>query len=208
MTRGTGRSINSANFSIAGKTGTAVILDDKTSSADAKKYQASFVGYFPANDPIYSCIVLVSAPSKDVYGAVVSGTVFNAIANKVYASALKYHKPVNMGRAKKKVLPISKDGYAFDLVQSYSQLNIPYAQAEESNWVFTRSREPKVILEKRFAGKNTVPNVVGMTARDAVYLIERAGMRADIKGYGAVKTQSLKAGDPAERGKRMKITLE
>lgn len=208
MTRGTGKSINSANFSIAGKTGTARILDDRTTLADDKKYQASFVGYFPANDPIYSCIVVVSAPSQSIYGAVVSGSVFNAIANKVYASALKYHKPVNMGRPKKKELPVSQDGYAYDLAQAYRLLGVPYAQSEESDWVFTRAREPKVMMEKRYAGTETVPNVVGMSARDAVYLIERAGMKAVVKGYGTVKTQSLQAGDPAERGKQMKIILE
>ncbi|MCR9172127.1 MAG: transpeptidase family protein [bacterium] len=208
MLHGTGESINSANFSIAGKTGTARILDDKTTMEDDKKYQASFVGYFPADDPIYSCIVVVSAPSQSIYGAVVSGSVFNAIANKVYASALKYHQPVNVGRPKKKEVPVSQDGYAYDLVQSYRLLGIPYAQSEESNWVFTRSREPKVVLEKRFAGSKTVPNVVGMSAKDAVYLIERAGMKAIITGYGTVKSQSLTAGDPAVRGKQMKITLK
>ena len=208
MLRGTGKEINSANFSIAGKTGTARILDDKTTMEDEKKYQASFVGYFPADKPIYSCIVVVSAPSQSIYGAVVSGSVFNAIADKVYASALKYHDPVNYGRPKKTAVPISKDGYAYDLVKSYRTLGVPFSQAEESNWVFTRAREPKVVLEKRYAGKNTIPNVVGMTARDAVYLIERAGMKAVITGYGTVKTQSLRAGDPAVRGKQMKITLK
>ncbi len=207
MLRGTGRKINSANFSIAGKTGTARILNDQNTSTDAKKYQASFVGYFPAEDPIYSCIVVVSAPSKDIYGAVVSGTVFNAIANKVYASALKYHKPVNVGRKKLEVMPISADGYSRDLVNVYNLLGIPYSQSEESNWVFTRAKDTKVELEKRYAGKNTVPNVKGMTARDAVYLIERAGMKVEISGSGKVKTQSLQAGSPAVRGKRMEITL-
>jgi len=208
MIRGTGKSINSANFSIAGKTGTARILNDKNSSTDEKKYQASFVGYFPADKPIYSCIVVVSAPTKDIYGAVVSGSVFNAIANKVYATAWQYHEPVNVGKPKKKVLPISKDGYSADLIQCYKYFGIPYGRTEDAEWVFTRTKETKVELEKRYAGKTTVPNVVGMTAKDAVYLIERAGMRATINGHGKVKTQSLRAGNPAVRGKRMTITLE
>lgn len=207
MTRGTGKSINSANFSIAGKTGTAYILDNNTTAAD-KKYQASFVGYFPAEDPIYSCIVVVSAPSNDIYGAVVSGSVFNAIANKVYASALKYHDPVNVGRKKSKEMPISADGYSYDLAKVYGLLGVPYAQSEKSSWVFTKAQEMKVVLEKRFVGKNTVPNVEGMTARDAVYLIERAGMRAKISGFGKVSKQSLQAGGPAVRGKQMEITLK
>lgn len=208
MIRGTGKSINSANFSIAGKTGTAQILDNNNTSRDEKKYQASFVGYFPADDPIYSCIVVVTGPTKDIYGAVVSGSVFNAIANKVYASAWQYHKPVNVGKPKKKVLPVSKDGYSSDLIKCYKILGIPYGRSEDSEWVFTRTKETKVELEKRYAGKTTVPNVVGMTAKDAIYLIERSGMRASISGHGKVVTQSLRAGDPAVRGKRMTITLK
>lgn len=207
MTRGTGKSINSAFFSIAGKTGTARILDDKNSSVSAKKYQASFVGYFPADKPIYSCIVVVSAPSQDIYGAVVSGSVFNAIANKVYASSLQYHKPVNSGKKKANSLPISVDGNSYDLVQCYKQFNIPYAMSEEAEWVFTKKGTDKIEMIKRFAGKTTVPNVVGMTARDAVYLVESAGMTASIIGSGKVYEQSLRAGDPAVSGKVMQIKL-
>ncbi len=208
MIRGTGKSINSASFSIAGKTGTARILNDKTSSLDAKKYQASFVGYFPANDPIYSCIVVVSAPNQSIYGAVVSGSVFNAIANKVYASSLEYHKPVNSGKVKKGQLPISVDGNSYDLIQCYKHFNIPYVKREEADWVFTKTGTSSVELKKRFVGKTTVPNVVGMTAKDAVYLIEKTGMKSRIKGVGKVKSQSLRAGDPAVIGKVMEIILE
>jgi cell division protein FtsI (penicillin-binding protein 3) len=150
----------------------------------------------------------VSAPNRDIYGAIVSGTVFNAIANKVYASALKYHKPVNVGSKKLKEMPVSADGYSYDLSKVYNILGVPYVQSEKSNWVFTKSREMKVVMEKRFAGKNTVPNVKGMTAKDAVYLIERAGMRAKITGFGNVSKQSLQAGGPSVRGKLMEITLK
>lgn len=208
MTRGTGKSINSASFSIAGKTGTARILDNVTSSVDAKKFQASFVGYFPAENPIYSCIVVVSAPTQDIYGAVVSGSVFNAIANKVYATSLKYHKPVNSGKVKSKVLPVSVDGNSYDLIQCYKRLGIPYKMKEAADWVFTRTGADRVDLIKRYAGTVTVPNVVGMTARDAVFLIENAGMKARIKGFGKVRTQSLRAGDPAVVGRVMEITLD
>jgi cell division protein FtsI (penicillin-binding protein 3) len=208
MLRGTGKTINSANFSIAGKTGTAQILNDKNRSTDEKKYQASFVGYFPADDPIYSCIVVVSAPSRDIYGAVVSGSVFNAIADKVYASALQYHKPVNSGKATERSIPISKDGYSADLIYSFKSLGIPYGRVDDAEWAFTHAKSTKVELTKRYVGKETVPNVLGMTAKDAVYLIERAGMRASVEGVGVVKTQSLEAGTQAVRGKQMKIILE
>lgn len=207
MTRGTGKSINSDFFKIAGKTGTAQILDNKTTIEDEKKYQASFVGYFPADAPMYTCIVVVSAPNKDIYGAVVSGSVFNAIANKVYATNLKYHEPINSGKKKKGVLPISADGRSFDLLRCYDFFNIPYKMTEESDWVFTETGTDRVKMMRRFVGKTTVPNVVGMTATDAVYLIERAGMKTKISGYGTVKTQSLKAGEPAVVGRVMEIKL-
>ncbi|NRA10976.1 MAG: transpeptidase family protein [Crocinitomicaceae bacterium] len=206
MKRGTGRKINSAFFDIAGKTGTAHIIDNSVSGVK-KKYQASFVGYFPAKDPIYSCIVVVSAPGKNIYGATVSGTVFTSIANKVYASSLKYHKPINQGKAVEGV-PISVDGNSGDLIQCYKGLNIPYKMVEPSSWVSTKSQVDHVEMMRRYIGKETVPNVIGMTAKDAVYLMERAGLRAVVKGYGKVVSQSEVAGKEAIRGKRIQIVLK
>jgi len=208
MTDGTGRNIKSPFFDIAGKTGTAHILDELSSSTSAKKYQASFVGYFPADEPIYSCIVVVSAPNKEIYGSVVSGTVFTAIANKVYASSLKYHKPVNQGREVKEDMPISVDGNSYDLIQCYKNLNIPYKMTEPSGWVNTRAQVDHVEMVRRYVGKTTVPNVKGMTAKDAVYLIERTGMVAKVSGYGKVVEQSLAAGVQAYSGGVIELKLK
>jgi cell division protein FtsI (penicillin-binding protein 3) len=205
--RGTGKTIGSAYFDIAGKTGTAHILDEKNSSTSEKKYQASFVGYFPAQDPIYSCIVVVSAPTKNIYGAVVSGTVFTAIANKVYASSLKYHKPVNVEGETKTELPISMDGNSYDLTQSYRVLNIPYRMEKQTTWVNTKTKTGHVDLLERYVGKKTVPNVIGMTAKDAVFLLERTGLKAKIEGYGMVTHQSLNPGEEVVRGKSIQIKL-
>lgn len=87
--RGTAKNLRDSNYRIAGKTGTAQIANAKHGyrSGPRISYQASFVGYFPANDPLYSCIVVVNAPSNWVYyGNVVSGPVFKEIADKVYAT--------------------------------------------------------------------------------------------------------------------------
>ena len=208
--RGTGSALKSAFFDIAGKTGTAVVLNEDLKYGDKgeKKYQASFAGYFPADNPIYSCIVVVSAPSKDIYGATVSGTVFTAIANKVYASTLKYHKPVNANGVKKEGLPISKDGNRFDLFTSYRLLGIPFNSTSSAPWVNTISTSKKVEVSKRYVGKKTVPNVKGMTAKDAVFLIEETGMSARIRGYGKVLNQSIKAGTEAQSGVLVELILE
>ena len=87
---GTAKNLKNSNYKIAGKTGTAQIANARHGYRSGARisYQASFVGYFPADDPLYSCIVVVNAPSNWVYyGNVVSGPVFKEIADKVYASS-------------------------------------------------------------------------------------------------------------------------
>jgi cell division protein FtsI (penicillin-binding protein 3) len=194
--RGTGKALQSALFTIAGKTGTARILNDNAEYGEKgeRKYQASFVGYFPAEDPIYSCIVVIAAPSQDIYGAKVSGTVFSAIANKVYATQLKYHEAINEKKKRLKEVPIMQDGYRNDLEKILHTMQIPYTMNDSKEWLNTFKRENSVELEGRFIGKTTVPNVRGMNAKDAIYLIEKTGMRTRIDGAGKVVSQSVAAG--------------
>lgn len=194
--RGTGKALQSSLFTIAGKTGTARILNDnlKYGEKGERKYQASFVGYFPAEEPIYSCIVVISAPSQDIYGAKVSGTVFSAIANKVYASQLKYHEAINEKKQRLKEAPIMQDGYRNDLEKVLQTMRIPFSMNDDKEWLNTHKGENNVELDGRYVGKNTVPNVKGMSARDAVFLIERTGMRVKLNGAGTVVNQSIAAG--------------
>jgi len=208
--RGTGSALKSAFFDIAGKTGTALVLNDdrKYGAPGEKKYQASFCGYFPAQDPIYSCIVVVSAPNRDIYGATVSGTVFTAIANKVYASSLEYHKAVNAEKKTNKKLPVSKDGNRYDLLSIYRILDIPFNSSTDAEWIKTDSRALKVKTSKITVKKDAVPDVRGMTAKDAVYLLENAGLVVKIKGYGRVTEQSITPTTPIEFGKSIEITLK
>lgn len=206
--RGSGSALKSAYFDIAGKTGTAVILGDDNSYGENKRYLASFVGYFPADKPIYSCIVVVSGPTKDIYGAVVSGTVFTAIANKVYASSLGYHKPINVNAERKTELPNTKVGNRKDIIDLFNQFNIPYTSVTDKEYSLVSANEGKAFIDERYVGKNTVPNVTGMTAKDAVYLIESAGMNARIEGYGRVVEQSIRPGMQSAAGVIIQIKLK
>lgn len=196
MTSGTGRGLKSSFFTTAGKTGTARILNADNSYGDkgSYKYQASFVGYFPADEPMYSCIVVISEPKSDIYGARVSGTVFSAIANKVYASALKYHEAINERKKKLEESPVSKDGNKIDLEKVLRTFRIPHTFNDDGEWLNTIKQEKSIDLEQRYVGTKTVPNVVGMTAKDAVFLVEKTGMRVRLNGYGAVVSQSIPAG--------------
>ena len=206
--RGTGTALESALFDIAGKTGTARVLNNENGYSGDKKYQASFCGYFPAENPIYSCIVVVSGPTRNIYGSVVSGTVFTAIANKVYATSLKYHKPINANSTIKNQLPVSKDGNLEDLKQIYKTFNVPFTPSTNSTWVNTFSGGEKISFTKRYIGEVTVPNVKGLSAKDAVYLIEKTGMTAEIKGYGKVVEQSILPGQKIFIGGVVEIKLK
>lgn len=209
MTSGTGRGLKSSFFTTAGKTGTARILNADNSYGDkgSYKYQASFVGYFPADEPMYSCIVVISEPKSDIYGARVSGTVFASIANKVYASALKYHEAVNETKKKLEEPPVSKDGNKMDLEKVLRTFRIPHTFNDDGEWLNTLKQEKNIELEQRYVGTKTVPNVVGMTAKDAVFLIERAGMKVKLNGYGAVVSQSIPAGTKVSE-KTVVLTLK
>ena len=90
---------------------------------------------------------------------------------------------------------------------SYRLLGIPFESTTSAPWVNTNSSGAAVSASKRYVGKNTVPNVKGMTAKDAVFLIEETGMSAQIKGYGRVVHQSIKAGAEAQSGVIVELTL-
>jgi cell division protein FtsI (penicillin-binding protein 3) len=207
---GTGAKLTSSQFEIAGKTGTAVIsnTDIRSGIVGDKKYQASFVGYFPASDPIYSCIVVISAPSKDIYGATVSGTVFAAVANKVYASTLKYHKAINENRKKKSTTPKVYSGNKYDLLKVFKGLNVIYDIQKDGEWLNPKSDSNGVQLSYRTVSKNTVPNLKGLTAKDAVYIIESKGMTAHVRGYGRVVKQSIPVGRPIFKGGVVELLLQ
>ena len=205
---GTGKQLKSSYFKIAGKTGTAKIAQGNQGYGvdGEQKYIASFVGYFPADDPVYSCIVIVSDPTKDIYGASVSGTVFAAIANKVYATSLQYQKAINEGKSYKSI-PYSKDGNRFDTQEVLQTLKINNYSKYNSEWINTNRKEDGIILTPVKVEKNIVPNVKGMGLRDALVLLEKTGMKVRAKGYGAVATQSLNPGSTAVVGGIIEIEL-
>ncbi len=203
---GTGKSLQSANFKIAGKTGTSR-LDAGPETEEGMKHQASFVGYFPADDPIYSCIVVIAAPSRNIYGSKVSGTVFSAIANKVYSTHLKYQKAINEQRLIAQVTPPTMDGHQGDLSIVLNRLEIKKKQNSTYDWISTRALEKYVEMNQREMVKGLVPNVVGMGLKDALYLLGNEGMYVDVSGAGRVVHQSIMPGMEVPRGGMIKLEL-
>jgi cell division protein FtsI (penicillin-binding protein 3) len=195
---GTAMNLKNENFKIAGKTGTAQIPDQKTGYREKSRitYQASFVGYFPADKPRYSCIVVVNAPSRYVYyGNLVAGPVFREIANKVYATSLDMHEPINRGWLKLADIPFTKSGNTAELKDALDYLDIPVKNdSKKSDWASVAIVDKEVVISSRQVIRNLVPNVVGMGLKDALYLMEDAGIRVNVSGRGTVRSQSAMPG--------------
>ena len=213
VTDGTAKNLQNASFSIAGKTGTAQISQGSAGYKGKKSYQASFCGYFPADRPLYTCIVVVNAPSKNVYyGNLVAGPIFKEIANKVYSTSLNAQEGLKKkqftSRSKRPHIPISKNGDYDDLANVYTELNVPFTSRENAQWVSVSTGMDTVSVYAKRHVENLVPNVVGMDIEDAIYLLENQGIKVEIEGRGVVKYQSVAPGFVIpNRGFKIKLSL-
>jgi cell division protein FtsI (penicillin-binding protein 3) len=194
---GTAVNIKNPNYKIAGKTGTAQIAKDKYGYGQGGRvsYQASFVGYFPAENPLYSCIVVVNAPSNGVYfGNVVAGTVFREISDRVYATTFfRDIKDLSPGE-RKLTAPETGNGFRADIDEVLDQLDVRVAKNSRDQWITTRESGDTVRLAGINIQKGLVPDVRGMSLRDAVYLLENTGLRVRYSGKGKVIRQSPEHG--------------
>lgn len=197
----------SCKFKCAGKTGTAKI--SKTGGYYNNRYRASFCGYFPAENPKYSCIVLVNDTKTGVYyGSSIAAPVFRELADKIYATRYEMHQDntpeINLAEAK---LPTSMDGSWEDLNLVFSTLNIPTEGSIQSDWASISTKQDKVALGERKTTSGLVPNVKGMGLQDALYLLENAGLKVQVKGTGMVKSQSVLPGSRIPSNKLITIAL-
>jgi cell division protein FtsI (penicillin-binding protein 3) len=209
---GTAKNLRNSNYKIAGKTGTAQIANEKYGyrSGERISYQASFVGYFPADNPLYSCIVVVNAPSNYVYyGNVVAGPVFKEISDKVYATSF-YRNLVALAPAEDKPLkaPDAGNGYYADINKTLRSLNIKAKRNVDSEWVRTRESGDTLRVVDLTLNEGLMPNVVGMGLRDAIYLLENNGLRVHYSGRGKVVRQSPQPGVKISRGATVAVELK
>lgn len=205
---GTATNLKGLAYKVAGKTGTAQIISN--GRYDKSSHKASFVGYFPADNPQYTCIVVVNAPANGVYyGGSVAGPVFKEIADKVYSTNIHLHKPLQ--KVEKPAMPRVKSGSSDDIKYVLNHLSISShlmnGQAE-TEWIKASGDVNYISLKELDTDVNLVPDVKGMGLRDALYLLENRGFRVLADGYGAVNYQSLPAGTPIRsRGGTIYIKL-
>jgi len=196
---GTAANLKNSNYKIAGKTGTAQIAANNRGYRQGERmsYQASFVGYFPAENPLYSCIVVVNAPSNGVYyGNIVAGSVFKEISDKVYATTFfrDYRAESKEDKDKKPAAPEAGNGFRSDINEVLGDLDVRYKRTSKEDWVATRESGDTIRLVGVSLKEGLVPDVRGMSLRDAVYLLENSGLRVRYSGKGRVLRQSPEHG--------------
>lgn len=211
VTQGTAINLNETHLKIAGKTGTARVANGNKGYGNYRfNYRASFCGYFPADNPKYSCIVLVESPSqKGIYGNVVAGTVFREIADKIYAQS--YDLQMDNSQVAEKTdykVPVSLDGHCKELITVYKALNTKIEmEGHEEEWLNTYNKNEYIVLKGQRTIDNLMPDVRGMGAKDAIYLLENKGLKVQISGYGAVSFQSIPKGTRIRAGQRVNLEL-
>jgi cell division protein FtsI (penicillin-binding protein 3) len=202
VTEGTAMNLRNSTYSIAGKTGTAQIANAKFGykSILGIRHQASFVGYFPAKNPEYTCIVVINSPSNGViYGASVAGPVFKEIADKVYASSLSIQPVLRVGKPVD--MPLVKTGFRKDLDKVFDGMDMKFNDDKaQSNWVVAAENNKEIEYSNRFMPKNVVPNVMDMGLCDAMFLLENAGLKVTVHGRGKVTSQSIAPGSKIRPG--------
>lgn len=194
VVEGTAMTIKNANYKLAGKTGTAIIPKNG-SYKNPDGYNASFVGYFPADNPIYSCIVCVHKPSKgSYYGANAAAPVFKEIAEKYLSIEKDFIESSQAIACDGDLIPLAKNGHKMDLGIIYSELDIRTKGNPIDVWALTKAEEKSVRFENNVIAENKIPNVKGMGLRDAIFLLENLGLKVVFNGKGKVKRQYPEAG--------------
>jgi cell division protein FtsI (penicillin-binding protein 3) len=213
---GTATNLRNANYTIAGKTGTAQIANEKYGyrQGSSVSYQASFAGYFPADNPLYSCIVVVNAPSNSIYyGNLVAGPVFREIADKVYSKYFyRFHntdRDEDEGGSHNIIAqPDIGGGYGDEVIRIIREMKLNHKQTPSAEWIAARRENDTIRLSPIVMEEGVVPDISGMSLRDALYLLENSGWHVKYNGSGRVVKQSPSAGSRLRSGATVYIELK
>ncbi len=205
--RGTAENIKDNRYGIAGKTGTAKKV---VNGRYTNKYYTSFVGYFPAAEPRYSCIVVIDDPKGfQIYGSDVAAPVFKEIADKIFALEIEMQEELPDTRVEYAgIFPVMRGGKQEELSMISEELGLKTQDDEiEATWVKTSVVEQEVQWKSNDPKQNLVPDVRGLTLRDALFLLENAGLKVQVVGRGRVDQQSISPGTRFRSGTTIKLSL-
>jgi cell division protein FtsI (penicillin-binding protein 3) len=209
--RGTASRFRHSYYRIAAKSGTSnKLVKGRYTNAT----YASFVGYFPADAPRYSCIVVIDDPKGVSYhfGGQVAAPVIKDIADKLSGQGLLANEYINIQAKKEQTeFPAMRPGLKQDLISLCQALGFPHDEAMPSNdWGKLHKRGDALVWQPAYSfSDQQVPQVVGMSLKDALFLLENRRLQVSIQGYqsGTVRTQSLAPGSKIVPGQVINLTL-
>ena len=213
VSEGLGKRAGSSQFHVSGKTGTAQVSQGKGGyKSGTMHYLVSFCGYFPSEAPKYSCIVAIQKSGLPASGGQMAGSVFSEIAERVFAK----HLAKDLKEAKDSTSILTPDVKHGDLVATHyilDNINVSTVGAsfkkneDKPVWGEITHTPNNITLTPKEIKTNRVPNVVGMGAKDAVYLLESLGLKVQLIGIGKVRSQSMLAGNTLHKGKTIQLRL-
>jgi cell division protein FtsI (penicillin-binding protein 3) len=203
---GTANNIRNDYYKIAGKTGTAQKI---VKGRYIREYNTSFVGYFPAENPKYSCMIVVDSPKGfRQYGSNVAAPVFKEIADKIYALDLELHDSFHAdATASQGIFPVIRGGNREDLQRICDELSIPNLTSTNEDWVKAQRKDNAVLWTTDEIAPEVIPDLSGMTLRDAIFLLENHGVDVSHQGSGRIVTQSIPPGRKIVKGSRISLKL-
>jgi len=207
ISEGTGKNIlYNPLYKIAGKTGTAQVADGNKGYKAKRQYQSSFCGYFPADKPKYSMIVVINDPKNGYYGALVAGPVFREIADRVYSSDMDLNQAAPVRMVGNTESPKAKTGRPKALQEVYSKLGVKPLYAK--NIPASIDTNEGIAGDSEITHKKGVPSTVGMGLRDALFIMGNAGYKITVTGSGTVVRQSVGPGSIIPKGSKIVLELE
>ncbi len=202
--RGTARSIQSSRYKIAGKTGTAQKVKK---GKYTKEYYSSFVGYFPADAPKYSIIVVVDEPKGEFrFGGDVAAPIFRELSDRIFIKKLS--EPLKVKENAQASLPEVAVGYTQDLTLVLGKYGIDHDKLAVGDWSRVIPANGRLELHDTYARDGIMPNLKGLNLRDALFILENQGAKVKAYGSGVVKTQSIRPGDALKKGAWVFLSLE
>lgn len=210
---GTGKNAQSKYFTVAGKTGTAQLSQGAAGYKNGpRRHMVSFCGYFPADNPQYSCIVSIRTDGGAAGGATWAAPVFHEVSEKVMASRnLRDVKEAydSVRQFIPTVLPgdLAKANTVIKGLGKKNLLDKSDRMVADSVWGLVSSDSGRYVMKYVEYADDVVPDVRGMGASDALYLLEKMGLRVELNGVGHVRSQSLQRNTRFRKGDRIQLTL-
>ena len=214
VSEGLGKPAGSKQFHVSGKTGTAQVSKGSGGYKNGTmQYLVSFCGYFPSEAPKYSCIVAIQKSGLPASGGLMAGSVFSEIAERVYAK----HLAQDLKEAKDSTAVLTPDvkhgnmasaQYILDAIDVETVTTERYDKNKPSWGNVTHNPNQNITLASNEVSDKKVPRVIGMGAKDAVYLLESLGLRVYLSGMGKVKSQSIPPGNSLQKGKTIQLKLQ